>query len=171
MGLFDFFDDVADFVEDEILEPIGKDIIPAAAAFATGGTSLAFLPPSESGILSDVTEELLGVDAKTLTKAFTGGITGGLGGAPKQAPKQAPRQTQQVQQAQFTQAPQTPVVQQQVAQAQVVQQPRSTSDVINSPQVGNNAPQIVKQGMDTNTMMLIGGGVLGLFAILMMNKK
>lgn len=42
------FDDVFSFIEDDILEPLAQDAVPLAAAYATGGQSLQFLPPTNS---------------------------------------------------------------------------------------------------------------------------
>jgi hypothetical protein len=42
------FDDIGGFFEDSILEPLAQDAIPLAAAYATGGQSLQFLPPTNS---------------------------------------------------------------------------------------------------------------------------
>ncbi len=63
-------------------------------------------------------------------------------------------------------------VAQQNQSQQITAQPMPQA-LANSPQVGNNAPQIISQGMDTKTMMMIGGGVgaLALIMIMMGQKK
>lgn len=145
----------SNFLEDKILEPISKDIIPAGAAYLTGGQSLAFIPPSDSGALSGLSNSIFGVNAGDLAENL-------LGGANKSTQERTEYVTAQAER---------PVLQQQQLYQSLTPSVKSTSDLASSPQVGNNAPQVSGGGLNTQSMMMIGGAIGALALILLMGKK
>lgn len=142
MGLFDSLKKVAKKIEDKVVEPLIKDAIPAYLAVQTGGASLAYVPPSSSGAFSS--------------------IVGSLGGESSSS---------QEQQEVLSSQAQIPVAQRQQLISQSIQGPTATSDLASSAQVGNNAPQILNQGIDSKTLMMFGGGAIGVVALMLMLGK
>lgn len=163
-GIKDAVKKVGKTFEDKVLEPIAKDAIPATAAYFTGGKSLAFIPPSDSGLTSKITNELFDVNAGDLTSGLLGGF-GGTGGLP------------QIEQ------PQPQTVKQPTAGAQGISS-GSGFDLSNllgplfqgSRPVPQQQPSAGAQGITTpknNTALFlgIGGGVLALVLALVMTRK
>ena len=177
MGLFSgvgkFFKKAGKFIEDEIVEPVAKDAIPAAAAYFTGGQSLKFVPPSDSGAFSRVVEGVGDLTGASDVQAPM---------APRPKPKPKPVTTRvAVNRSQLgvkginpaiparPEAMKTNYLQDLMG---LLQAPQNKSDLSNSPQVGNNSPQVQNssQGMDQGTIILIGLSAASLIAMFMIAR-
>jgi hypothetical protein len=175
MGLFSgvgkFFKKAGKFVEDEIIEPVAKDAIPAAAAYFTGGQSLKFVPPSDSGAFSRIIEGV-------------GGSTGASDVQSPMAPRPKPKPVTTRVAANRSQLevkgikPAIPIRPEAMKTNYLqdlmglLQAPQNKSDISNSPQVGNNSPQVVNssQSMDQGTIILIGLSAASLIAMFMIAR-
>jgi hypothetical protein len=154
-----------------------SDILPVAAGIATGGASLAFLPLSDDGAIGRATGGLGSTAANIYGSLGPGGaLSAGLGNLGGQDVMYDDRHDMVIQQAPQTDAGADSLMGSVLGLIGGMLAPaQQRPTVAETPQVGQNAPQIVQapqsQGMSPALLFGIGGGLLALVALIVVSGK